>query len=72
MRPIGDKLHATIQFINPDRTIYGQMSLRQAKIVARNLLQGKPYHCASPQYSLTRNELAYIHTHAEEILAMEE
>jgi len=44
------------------------IDLRQARLIARNLLAGKPYYIASPMYSLTRVQMAAIHLNANKIL----
>jgi hypothetical protein len=46
-----------------------RIELRHAKVVAKNLLAGKPYYIASPLYSLDRQQMAAIHINAERILA---
>lgn len=55
---------------NSGKAVIGHLPLTQAKIIARNLLAGKPYHVASPVYNVPRYEMSIIHIHAETILEM--
>lgn len=44
------------------------ISVHQAKVIARNLVAGKPYYVASPVFSMTRVELSIFHINANRIL----
>lgn len=45
------------------------IGMTQAKVIARNVLNGVEYRFASPMYEVSRSMIAFIHVNAYKILS---
>lgn len=58
------------RYTNGIRTVerYAYISYNEAKLIAKNLLEGKSYMVASPRYDIPKRTMAFIHVNADKII----